>query len=82
MLLTGQMFEHRKVNDEIIRKMSSSLITINWNNALNVDNVNEAYETFITKFTEILDKHAPIKIVKKSHKSVIREAWATNGLIK
>ena len=75
------IFEHRKINDEIIHKMSSSLITINRNNVLNVDNVNEAYETFITKFTEILDKHAPIKVVKISHKSIIREAWVTNGII-
>ena len=43
-----------KNNDEIIRKIAaSSLIAIHFNNVHNLDNVNDAYEAFNTKFTDV-----------------------------
>ena len=47
-------FKHMKINDEIIRKIAArSQITIHFNNVHNLDNVNDAYEAFNTKFTDV-----------------------------
>ena len=44
--------------------------------------INDAYNNFTTKLTEILDQQAPVKTIKIRHKSIINESWMTSGLMK
>ena len=51
-------------------------------NILNAGDTNTAYNTFTTKYCEVLDKHAPLKKLTKKEKKRKQKPWITQGLIK
>ena len=71
----------RKMNNEKINKINESLLHTNWN-ILNTDNVQTAFQNFVDKINEVVNKHAPEKEIKVRNKDIIRNPWITHGLLK
>ena len=51
-------------------------------NLLNESDTNSAYNIFLSKYTKLLDKHAPFRTLSKKEKSLQRKPWLTQGLLK
>ena len=62
--------------------LKHALNTTPWHDILNKEDVNDCYNTFIDKFTGILDTCVPIKTKTIPRKFVTRESWMTSGLLK
>ena len=74
-------FSYRKLNEESITRIKADLSNVDWS-CLNNTSMNESYEFFSDKISQVQEKHAPLKIVKIPPKYVIRDPWMTQALIK
>ena len=69
----------RLVNENRLDKFKDDLLKINWENLHSYENVDTAYDNFISKIIELYDKHCPLKQIKLN--SIYREKpWITNSL--
>ena len=71
---------YRKFN---IEQFKEDLYVFNWEEVLNCHDVNIAYSMFCKSFSNICNKHAPMKtkqIGKK--KDIKKKAWITTGIMK
>ena len=56
-------FEHRKITQSSLDKISNDLNKVNWNNLLNIP-IHEAYNVFSTTLQDTINKYAPLKSIK------------------
>ena len=69
----------RTINEDTLASLSDELSQQSWESVLNTNDVNQAYDTFLHIFTNIFQKHCPVKRVSK--KSYINnKPWFTKGL--
>ena len=69
----------RKINEDTLASFSDELSQQSWENVLNTNDVNQAYDSFLHIFIDIFNKHFPVKRV--SRKSYInKKPWFTKGL--
>ena len=57
----------------------SALGQQSYENVVNTNDANEAYDTFLNTFTTIFKKHCPVKKVSIKH-YINKKPWFTNGL--
>ena len=76
------IFKHRPMTNAQENEIVNSINSVNWNDLFNNCSINDAYNNFTTKLTEILDQQAPVKTVTIRHKCIINESWMTPGLMK
>ena len=75
------VFYHRHVNENSTLGMLADLKSTSWINLATSDSINDAYASFMDTLTKILDKHAPLKKVTISPRSIIREPWMNASLL-
>ena len=74
--------ESRQFKPQNIKGFKNHLANVDWNFATNDDNPETSYSKFITKTTEILNIHCPLKAIKISNRKLARKPWITAGLLK
>ena len=74
-------FIQRQMTDEKIAAIKNDLAEKDWIELEHLD-VNSGYDAFLEVFTDILDKHAPLKEIKISPNKVLHDPWMTTGLLK
>ena len=64
-------FQHiRKITEDTLASLSNELSQQSWDNVLNINDVNQAYDNFLYIFIDIFKKHCPLKRVsRKSYTS-------------
>ena len=70
----------RVFNDVAKENITNDLTDINWDFLHNLD-VNDAYNSFITKLGIIIDTHAPEKNIKIPARFLVRDPWMTGSVI-
>ena len=68
----------RNLSHNNMSKFDEKLCSVNWNNICNINEANEAFETFYSKFNEIYNECFPIVTLKSKYKT--RKLWLTDGL--
>jgi hypothetical protein len=59
----------------------SEVHLLNWNDILpHNNNVNDVFDSFINKITDIVDKFAPIKKLSKRQVKTLAKPWVTAGI--
>jgi hypothetical protein len=81
------IIKKRIFDADSIAKFHVELANIeNWFDVFNQCHVNSdtnaAYKCFQTKYTDIFDKHFPLKTIKLSHRLTPRHPWMTKGLVR
>ncbi len=71
----------RKLNTNNISALGVELSQTNWNDVLQSNSANESYNCFITKFTDLYNKHLPL-VKTKINKRKEAKPWITTGIIK
>ena len=51
----------RTINEDTLASFSDELSQQSWESVLNTNDVNQAYDTFLHIFTNIFQKHCPVK---------------------
>ena len=69
------------MKDTHIHAIIRSLETENWQFINNTTNINTAYDNFISKIHNIIDRHAPTKTISINNKNLIRKPWLSRGII-
>ena len=72
--------ESRDMGVDNILKLQGKLESLDWSSFANFDDVNTAYQHFITIFKQIYDECCPIKI--RNVKNNFRKPWMTPALLK
>ena len=75
------IFSHRPLNDQTLCAINNELKQTNWS-YLYDSPVNEAYNNFVIKLNETLDKYAPVQTVSIPPNHIIEQQWMTKGLLK
>ena len=55
----------RKINEDTLPSFSGELSQQTWENVLNTNDVNQAYDSFLHIFVDIFNKHCPVKRVSR-----------------
>ena len=74
-------FTYRNLTDEKIRDINHLIIQVEWTN-LDEENVNIAFQQFHDKLNNILDKIAPLKVIKILGHKIWHDPWITKGISK
>ena len=74
-----QSFSFRPFTPDVIMNIQHDLILHNWNPLYNLE-MDSAYSFFMEAYTAIIDRHAPLRTIKRSVKTLRREPWFTKGL--
>ena len=56
------------------------LCELDWSFGIENNDINLGFETYLRFINRILDKHAPIKTVKKRENKTISKPWITRGI--
>ena len=75
-------FYTRKLTDAKLQTIQNELSLLNWDILLDHKNVDDSYETFLQQMNQVLDKYAPLKLVKIPQKQIIKNPWVTKEIIK
>ena len=75
------MFQHiRKITEDILASFSNELNQQSWDNVLNINDVNQAYDNFLhIIFIVMFKKHCPVKRVSRKGYTN-NKPWFTKGL--
>ena len=73
------MMPRRAFTTETIAKFKNEIENSNWEEVLDMHDVNEAYEEFITKFRRIYDINFPLNIPPKKKRKL--KSWMTDDLL-
>ena len=77
--MNGNLF-HRNITDINIIKFRDALTDVQWNDVIELNDVNACYENCISKFAGLYDKYFP-----KQRKKVIarnpNKPWITQGIL-
>ena len=71
----------RNISAERINTLNSELCNIDWSPVYITEDVNEAYDTFLSMFIPLLDKHLLFKNAKVPNNK-IRKPWITPKLLR
>ena len=78
--LVNENLFHRNITDINIIKFKDALTDVQWNDVIELNDVNACYENFISKFSGLYDKFFP-----KQRKRVIarnpNKPWITQGIL-
>ena len=72
----------RQVNDKAISTFNEELSQQDWNHIIGIKDVNVAYDNFIHIFTNLYNKHCPVKKLCFNDGKVVTKPWITKGLAK
>ena len=72
--VADMLIEKRKLTEEAIKRIQQDLLFLDWTPMRSMT-TNDVYNFFITKTTEVLDFHAPQKIIKLRMCDKFREPW-------
>lgn len=78
---TPKYVTYRKYDKTSINHFNSALSQVNWSCIIRNNNPDEAYDSFLSKFTALMNEHLPIiskKFNKFKHK---KEPWITTGIL-
>ena len=67
------------INDSSMYILQNQLYLCDWSTVIETDNINKAYDLFLSKFQDVFDQCCPIKM-KKINVSANRKPWLTYGL--
>ena len=70
----------RKTSDSCIAALKDDLLSSNWDNVTNEENVNVAYSHFIERFQSSHEKCCPVKKVRVDENKGCIKPWFTKGL--
>ena len=71
----------RNIKSQNIAALNIELNQTNWDDVLTNNSAEDSYTKFITKFSDLYDKHLP-KTNKKINKRQEAKPWITSGIIK
>lgn len=71
---------YRSINENTLNIFREHLSNVNWDNVLEDDNPESAYENFMKKFTNIYYSSFPLKTFKQPKKA--RKPWVTGEMLK
>ena len=61
-----KVFQHiRKITEDTLASLSNELNQQSWDNVLNINDVNQAYDNCLHIFIDIFKKHCPVKRVSR-----------------
>ena len=72
----------RLITDQAIENLNRSLVSEGWNDILDTQDVDEAYDLFTEKFSMLVDYHLPLKTVKFNKYRHKANTWMTKGILK
>ena len=72
----------RKLDQLAIDNISKDTNTPDWTQLLSNLNTNDSFNLFHETLPDSIDHHAPEKTLKLGRKSVIRDPWITNGILR
>lgn len=70
----------RKSDENCIIALKNELLVQDWNNVMDTNDVNSAYDNFIKTFVHIYNKHCPVNKVCAKDLNNKTKPWITNGL--
>ena len=70
----------RKTSDSCIAALKDDLLSSNWDNVTNEENVNVAYSLFIERLQSSYEKCCPVKKVRVDENDACIKPWFTKGL--
>lgn len=71
---------YRLINASTLDIFREQLGNVNWDNVLEDDSPESAYDHFITKFTDIYNRSFPLKTFRQSKKA--RKPWVTREMLR
>ena len=69
--------DYNNFNEEAFK---TELCELDWSFVTENNDINLGFETFLRFINKTLDKHAPIKTVKKRENKTISKPWITRGI--
>ena len=72
---------YRPTNDHLIENLNRCLSEYDWNDVTSTLNVDEAYNIFINKITDAINKHLPMKTIKFNKNKHKGNPWITRGIL-
>jgi exonuclease III len=76
-----QIITYRVINDKLIDNLNRDLENTDWNAVYNSHDVDTAYKEFEQKFSELVNKHLPVKSKKFNKYKHRKEPWITKGIL-
>ena len=70
----------RIITEENMLKLKSDLTDHNWDNVLQCESANDAYDSFINTVQECFEINCPLRKTKSKH-TFINKPWLTKGLV-
>ena len=77
---SNMFYWKRDTRDRNVSFMKREMDTIQWDEIVNTEDVNECYSRFVTKLNEVFDRYVPYKRFKC--KKSVCNPWMTKGLLK
>ena len=74
--------KHRKLDAPALDKINCDIASEDWPLIRSGLDTNNSFNVFHQKLINSIDMHAPEKILKVGRKSMIRDPWITNGIMK
>ncbi len=75
-------FFSRSLTDLKMSKIKGDLHKINWNTLINQNNIDDSLKCFTQILTDIINKHALLKLRTIPRQKVIKKPWITKGILK
>lgn len=69
------------VNPQNKKEFSKALDNCDWNNVLNNQNPNMAYDNFVSTYNQIYEKCFPVKMLTRKKAKLATKPWITKGLL-
>ena len=63
-ILVNENLFHRNITDINIIKFKDALTDVQWNDVVELNDINARYENFISKFSALFDKYFPSNVKK------------------
>ena len=73
---------YRKINEKTLRSLNEALDNESWHEVYISNDVNTAYDNFISKYLALINIHLPLKIVRFNKQKHFIQPWMTSGLLK
>ena len=74
--------KHRNLDSLALDKINHDIGSEDWTILLSKLDANDSFNLFHQKLITSIDKHAPEKTLRLGRKSLIRDPWITNGILR
>jgi hypothetical protein len=78
---SNKYITYRPYTPQNIETLRQELSTIQWTDVLAKTDVNEAYDLFIDKYTEALERKIPMKMIRCNRYNIKKHSWITKGIL-